>query len=94
MQASQAFIAMLVLVASSFAPALSTPLECVAVPLILPISAELFIALASCATQISVKSVVGVCHNYAKKDLDSAVMTTQAEIKIGYGLIAVVILGR
>ena len=45
MQASRAFIAMLVLVASAFVPALSAPLECVVVPLIScgTVTADLFV---------------------------------------------------
>jgi hypothetical protein len=34
------------------------------------------------------------CHGCARKDLDSAVMTTWAESMISYGLIRVVVLGR
>jgi hypothetical protein len=34
------------------------------------------------------------CHGYAGKVLDSAVMTTQAESTISYGLIDVIVLGR
>jgi hypothetical protein len=45
MHASRAFIVMLALIASAFAPVLSTPLECVVVPFISCDTAYLFVVL-------------------------------------------------
>jgi hypothetical protein len=45
MQTSQGFIVMLILVTSTFAPVLSTPLQCVVVPFIPLNTADLFVVL-------------------------------------------------
>jgi hypothetical protein len=57
MQASRAFIAMLVLVASAFAPVLSNPLECVVIHFIACDIADLFVVLVA-PVKTAPKSIV------------------------------------
>ena len=58
MQASRAFIAMVVLVASAFAPALSAPLECVVIPFIScdTVTADLFVGSVNSAKCTTVRN--------------------------------------